>query len=68
MKLLVDEGVDSYIVTRLRQQGHNLWYMAEQDAGADDETMLALANRTVWTRIPPDLTCASDCSSPASSI
>ncbi len=29
MNLLADEGVDRHIVDRLRQSGHNVWYVAE---------------------------------------
>lgn len=45
MNLLVDEGVDRQIVARLRDEGHNVLYVAEMEPGIPDETVLDLANR-----------------------
>ena len=45
MKILADEGVDCPIVERLRQNGHQVWYVAEMEPGIADEVVLDLANR-----------------------
>jgi len=45
MKILADEGVDRPIVERLRQNGHQVWYVAEMEPGIADEAVLDLANR-----------------------
>jgi predicted nuclease of predicted toxin-antitoxin system len=45
MNLLADEGIDKPIVDRLRQDGHQVLYIAEESSGLDDEAILALANR-----------------------
>lgn len=45
MKVLADEGVDRHIVERLRQDGHQVWYVAEMDPGIADDVVLDLANR-----------------------
>ncbi len=44
MNLLADEGVERQIVERLRQEGHDVWYIAEMEPGIDDEVILAQAN------------------------
>lgn len=46
MNLLCDEGVDAQIVQRLREDGHQVVYIAELDPGVDDETVLHQANMT----------------------
>lgn len=45
MNLLADEGVDRQIVTRLRQDGHDVLYVAELEPGIDDITVFEKANR-----------------------
>ena len=45
MKLLADESVDSPIVDRLRQDGHDVGYVAELEPGISDEVVLSFANR-----------------------
>lgn len=44
MNLLVDEGVDRHIVERLRQDGHQVTYMAESGPGLSDIKVLERAN------------------------
>jgi predicted nuclease of predicted toxin-antitoxin system len=44
MNLLADEGVDRPIVERLRQDGHEVVYIAEMSPGIDDDTILRQAN------------------------
>lgn len=44
MKLLADESVDGAIVDRLRQQGHDLVYVAELSPNMSDDQVLQLAN------------------------
>ncbi len=45
MNLLADEGVDRQIVTRQRQDGHDVLYAAELEPGIDDNTVFEKANR-----------------------
>ena len=47
MNLLADEGVDGPIVNRLRQDGHEVAYIAEMSPGIDDDTILRQANDNV---------------------
>lgn len=44
MKILADESVDHEIVTRLREDGHDVSYVAEISPGIMDEEVLALAS------------------------
>ncbi len=44
MNLVADEGVDRQIVDRLRQDGHQVFYVAEMQPGIPDEAVLDLAN------------------------
>lgn len=44
MKFLADEGVDRQIVERLRQDGHQVWYVAEMEPGISDKAVLNHAN------------------------
>jgi predicted nuclease of predicted toxin-antitoxin system len=44
MKLLIDESVDRQIVERLRQDGHDVLYVAEIDPGISDDAVLINAN------------------------
>jgi predicted nuclease of predicted toxin-antitoxin system len=45
MKFLADENMDVAIVERLRQDGHQVWYVVEMEPGIPDDEVLALANR-----------------------
>jgi predicted nuclease of predicted toxin-antitoxin system len=44
MNLLADESVDGPIVARLRQEGHEIVYVAELSASITDEEVLQQAN------------------------
>jgi predicted nuclease of predicted toxin-antitoxin system len=44
MKLLADESVDRPIVERLRNEGHNVLYVAELAPSISDDEVLRLAN------------------------
>jgi predicted nuclease of predicted toxin-antitoxin system len=44
MKILADESVDVDIVIRLRQDGHDVGYVAEMNPGIMDEEVLILAS------------------------
>lgn len=44
MNLVADEGVDGNIVDRLRQDGHDVRYIAEMEPGISDDIVLSLAN------------------------
>ena len=44
MNLLADESVDGPIVERLRQQGHDVIYVAELSPGMADDQVLQYAN------------------------
>lgn len=43
MKILADESVDNEIVLRLRNDGHDVGYVAEMSPGIMDEEVLVLA-------------------------
>ena len=45
MNILADEGVDKPIVDQLRQYGFQVIYIAENDPGISDDTVLELANK-----------------------
>lgn len=45
MKLLCDEGVDQQIVQTLRDEGHDVLYVAEVAPGATDDEVFDRANR-----------------------
>lgn len=45
MNFLADESVDRQVVERLRQDGHQVWYVAEMEPGISDDAVLALANQ-----------------------
>jgi predicted nuclease of predicted toxin-antitoxin system len=45
MKFLADENLDAAIVDRLRQDGHQVWYVVEMEPGISDDEVLALANQ-----------------------
>jgi predicted nuclease of predicted toxin-antitoxin system len=44
LKFVADESVDYQIVSLLRQGGHEVLYIAESQAGASDDSVLAQAN------------------------
>lgn len=44
MRLVGDENVDRQIVERLRQDDHEVWYVAEMDPGINDQDVLDLTN------------------------
>lgn len=44
MNLLADENVDMQVVRRLREDGHEVLYIAEMEPGIPDEKVLAIAN------------------------
>ncbi len=45
MKFLADECIDRQIVDRLRQEGHEVLYVAELDPGITDDEVMNLANQ-----------------------
>lgn len=45
MNFLADESVDRQIVERVRQDGHQVWYVAEMEPGVSDDVVLNLANQ-----------------------
>jgi len=45
MNIVADEGVDRCIVVRLRQDGHQVWYVAETAPAMSDDAVLEVANR-----------------------
>ena len=45
MNLVADESVDQAIVNRLRDDGHQVWYVADMKPGLNDEMVLQLANQ-----------------------
>lgn len=45
MKFVADESVDYQIVVRLREDGHEVSYVAERDSGISDDVVLAQARR-----------------------
>jgi hypothetical protein len=44
LKFVADESVDFQIVSRLREDGHEVVYIAETESGASDNSVLTLAN------------------------
>ena len=44
MTFVADEGVDSAVVARLRNEGHNVFYVAEMSPGISDDEVLNQAN------------------------
>ena len=44
MKFVADESVDYQIITRLREDGHEVIYIAETQSGASDNAVLTKAN------------------------
>jgi hypothetical protein len=44
MNLVADEGVDGHIVAQLRQDGHDVLYIAEMEPSISDDMALSRAN------------------------
>ena len=44
MKVVADESVDGPVVTRLREDGHTVDYLAEMEPGISDDRVLSHAN------------------------
>jgi predicted nuclease of predicted toxin-antitoxin system len=44
--IVADENVDTAIVARLRADGHDVLYIAEDDPGIDDQTVLNRSRQT----------------------
>lgn len=44
MKVVADESVDGPVVTRLREDGHEVDYVAEMEPGISDDRVLSHAN------------------------
>ncbi|MFK7925783.1 MAG: DUF5615 family PIN-like protein [Bacteroidia bacterium] len=45
MKFVADEGVDAPIVKHLRQNNHDVFYIAESERGISDDEVLEIANK-----------------------
>ena len=45
MNFIADEGVDFLIVKKLREDGHDVFYIAEEKRGISDATILNIANQ-----------------------
>jgi len=45
VNFVADEDVDAPIVERLRQAGHQIWYVAEMAAGTTDDMVLEIAHK-----------------------
>ena len=54
MNLLADESVDRQIVERLRQDGHEVLYVAEMEPGIADEIVLERANEKSASLVTTD--------------
>jgi predicted nuclease of predicted toxin-antitoxin system len=44
MNLVADEGIDGHIIARLRQDGHDVLYIAEIEPSISDDIVLSHAN------------------------
>jgi len=44
MKFLADEGIDAPIVREMRTAGYDVYYIAEEEAGVEDDYILKKAN------------------------
>jgi predicted nuclease of predicted toxin-antitoxin system len=44
VNLVADEGVDGHIVAQLRQDGHDVLYIAEMEPSISDDAVLSRAN------------------------
>ena len=54
MKFVADESVDRSIIDRLRQDGHQVWYVAETAPAICDEAVLDAANREAALLVTAD--------------
>jgi len=54
MNFVADEGVDAAIVELLRSNKYEVHYIAESEAGFDDESVLQIANETQSILITQD--------------
>ena len=54
MNFVADESVDRQIVTRLRNDGHSVWYIAEMSPSIPDDEVLQLANKETAPLITSD--------------
>jgi predicted nuclease of predicted toxin-antitoxin system len=54
MKLVADESVDRQIVDRLRVDGHQVWYVAEESPSITDEQVLRTARERVSALLTAD--------------
>lgn len=54
MNFVADESVDFPIVQRLRQDGHQVWYVAEMAPSISDDVVLETANREAALLITAD--------------
>jgi hypothetical protein len=53
MNFLADESVDRPIVERLRQEGHQVSYIAEVGPGMSDDGQVAPLSAAEARRLPP---------------
>jgi len=54
MNFLADESIDRQIVSRLRQDGHIVQFVAEMRPGISDESVLDLANKDALLLLTAD--------------
>ncbi len=54
MKLVADESVDRQIVYHLRNDGHDVWYVAEEMPSVDDERVLLTARQQAAVLVTAD--------------
>jgi len=54
MNLVADESVDGPIAQRLRQDGHQVWCVAEMAPGISDGTVLDISNREAAVLLTAD--------------
>ena len=66
MNLVADEGVDRPVVERLRQDGHDVVYVAEQSPSTPDEEVLQQANARSAVLVTADKDFGELCTSPES--
>jgi len=52
--IVADEGVEAAIVERLREQGEDVWYVAEMAPSISDEEVFALTNERGALLLPAD--------------
>ena len=55
MKLLADENIESYIVAWLRDNGHDVLWVAEELSATSDEELLKLADSSSRVLLTNDL-------------